>query len=78
MLAMSRALAEAAEGDSCTKCSTVTLVQLLIQNSRDLKAIKDKGNWSKEDRKALKQEMKTLERDLQLKKSMKASWKGKQ
>jgi GTP1/Obg family GTP-binding protein len=54
------ALNDAVDDDKCTKCATDKVAATMTAYVQELKAAKKNGEWSKEEKKALKGEMKTL------------------
>lgn len=58
----------------CTKCTVENISTLLTGHVRDLRAAKQNGVWSKEDKKALKAEIKGLLKPV--KKDVKSLWKA--
>lgn len=58
----------------CTKCTVENISTLLTGHVRDLRVAKQNGVWSKEDKKALKTEIKGLLKPV--KKDVKSLWKA--
>lgn len=54
------ALNDAVNDDRCTKCATETIANTTAAYIRELKAAKKNGEFSKEEKKALKAEAKAL------------------
>lgn len=74
MLSLSAALADAAnDNGSCAKCSLDTVVQTMTAFVKDLRAAKKSGEWTKEEKRAMKKEAKVLEKGM--KKDVKQIWK---
>jgi hypothetical protein len=73
MHALSAALSELVDENKCTKCAVENLSTLLTGHVRNLRTAKQNGEWSKEDRKALKAESKGLLKPV--KKEIKSLWK---
>lgn len=71
---LSAALNDLVDEEKCTKCTVENLVPLLEGHLKDLKLAKRNGEWSKEDRKTLKAEFKSLFKPA--KKSLKVILKG--
>ena len=72
---MSAALNDLADEGKCTKCTVENISTLLTGHAREIKAAKRNGEWSKEDKKALKAEVKGLFKGV--KKDVKGLWKGR-
>ncbi|KAJ5207043.1 hypothetical protein N7491_002326 [Penicillium cf. griseofulvum] len=68
------ALNDIADDNKCTKCTVENISTLLTGYVRDLRAAKQSGTWSKEDKKALKAEIKDLLKPV--KKEVKSLWKA--
>lgn len=66
------ALNNIADEKQCTKCTLQSTSTLLTSHARDIRAVKH-GEWSKEDRKTLKAELKGLFKGV--KKDAKGLWK---
>lgn len=66
------ALSSLVDEKQCTTCSVQTASTLLTGHARDIKTAKN-GQWSKEDKKALKAEVKGLLKGI--KKDAKGLWK---
>ncbi|KAK4495617.1 hypothetical protein PRZ48_012885 [Zasmidium cellare] len=62
LLSLSEALADLADAEEphCTKCSIDSVALTLTQLAKEVKQAKKNGEWSKEEKKALKKESKTL------------------
>ncbi|CRL23854.1 unnamed protein product [Penicillium camemberti] len=71
---LATALNDIADEKKCTKCTVENISTLLTGHVRDLRAAKRSGVWSKEDKKALKAEIKGLLRPV--KKDVKSLWKA--
>ncbi|KAJ5509279.1 hypothetical protein N7527_011422 [Penicillium freii] len=71
---LATALNDIADEKKCTKCTVEIISALLIGHVRDLRAAKRSGVWSKEDKKALKAEIKCLLKPV--KKDVKSLWKA--
>ncbi|CAI7660278.1 unnamed protein product [Penicillium palitans] len=71
---LATALNDIANEKKCTKCTVENISTLLTGHVRDLRAAKRSGVWSKEDKKALKAEIKGLLRPV--KKDVKSLWKA--
>ncbi|KAJ5977290.1 hypothetical protein N7501_000632 [Penicillium viridicatum] len=71
---LATAVNDIADEKKCTKCTVENISALLIDNVRDLRAAKRSGVWSKEDKKALKVEIKYLLKPV--KKDVKGLWKA--
>ncbi|OQE38932.1 hypothetical protein PENCOP_c007G04362 [Penicillium coprophilum] len=72
--ALTTALNDLTDEKKCTKCTVENIATLLTGQVRDLRAAKRSGMWSKEDKKALKAEIKGLLKPL--KKDVKSLWKA--
>ncbi|OOQ91163.1 hypothetical protein PEBR_01217 [Penicillium brasilianum] len=72
--AISSALRELVDEKKCTRCTVENLSTLLTDQIRNLREAKQNGEWSKEDRKALKAETKSLLKPV--KKQLKGLWKA--
>lgn len=70
---MISALNELNDHTKCTKCLVANISALLTAQFRDLKAAKRNGEWSKDQRKALKAEVKATLKPV--KKDIKNLWK---
>ena len=75
LLALSKAFADAANPEECTKCAAESASKALTTFVRETKESKKNGEWSKEDKKAVKKELKDLFKPL--KGDMKNAWKGR-
>ncbi|CAL5873436.1 uncharacterized protein PFLUO_LOCUS7715 [Penicillium psychrofluorescens] len=73
--ALSSALNDLSDEGKCTKCTVENISTLLTSHAREIRAAKQNGEWPKEDRKALKAEVKGLFKGV--KKDVKALWKGR-
>ncbi|KAJ5503237.1 hypothetical protein N7463_006111 [Penicillium fimorum] len=71
---LATALNDIADEKKCTKCTVENISKLLTGHVRDLRAAKRSGMWSKEDKRALKMEIKGLLRPV--KKDVKSLWKA--
>ncbi|KAJ5170520.1 uncharacterized protein N7500_003303 [Penicillium coprophilum] len=71
---LTTALNDLTDEKKCTKCTVENISTLLTGHVRDLRAAKRSGMWSKEDKKALKAEIKCLLKPL--KKDVKSLWKA--
>jgi len=71
-LALSAAFAAAAEEDRCLECAVESVVPDLKVCMQDMKMAKKNGSFAKEDKKALKAEMRWLSSGL---KDVRKSWK---
>ncbi|CAI7675817.1 unnamed protein product [Penicillium manginii] len=71
---LSAALNDLVDENKCTKCTVENLMPLLEGHLKELKLAKQNGEWSKEDRKTLKTEFKSLFKPA--KKSLKNILKG--
>ncbi|KAJ5498264.1 hypothetical protein N7453_007315 [Penicillium expansum] len=69
---LAAALNDIADEKKCTKCTVENISTLLTGHVRDLRAAKRSGMWSKEDKKALKTEIKGLLKPV--KKDVKSLW----
>lgn len=72
---MSKAFADAANPEECTKCAAESGSKAITSFVRDVKEAKKRGEWSKEDKKAIKKELKDTFKPL--KGEMKSAWKGR-
>ncbi|KAJ6180440.1 hypothetical protein N7519_010901 [Penicillium mononematosum] len=72
--ALATALNDIADEKKCTKCTVENISTLITGHVRDLRAAKRSGMWSKEDKKALKVEIKGLLKPV--KKDVKSLWKA--
>lgn len=68
------ALNDITDEKKCTKCTVESISTILTGQVRDLRAAKRNGTWSKEDKKALKAEVKALFKPM--KKDLKSLWKA--
>ncbi|KAL4732998.1 hypothetical protein BDV11DRAFT_100905 [Aspergillus similis] len=74
---LTAALNDLADENKCTKCTVEKFSALLTSHVREIRAAKKNGQWSKDERKALKAEVKSSYKPV--KKAAKALWKeGKQ
>ncbi|CAI7662391.1 unnamed protein product [Penicillium glandicola] len=71
---LAAALNDIADEKKCTRCTVENISTLLTGHVRDLRAAKRSGVWSKEDKKALKAEIKALFKPM--KKDLKSLWKA--
>ncbi|KAJ5400580.1 hypothetical protein N7465_011069 [Penicillium sp. CMV-2018d] len=71
---LATAVNDIADEKKCTKCTVEIISALLVGHVRDLRAAKQSGVWSKEDKKALKAEIKYLLKPV--KKDVKNLWKA--
>lgn len=69
------ALTSAADGRSYTRCATESAARTITAYLRDLRAAKKNGQWSSEEKKALKAESKAVIKEM--KKDLKNVWKDK-
>jgi len=60
ILALSAALAKAANEEQCSKCTIESLTKVSATLMTDMRAAKKSGQWSKEYKKAVKKEAKGL------------------
>lgn len=72
--ALSEALNDLADENKCTKCTVENISTFLTGHIKDLRLAKQNGEWSKEDKKTLKAETKSLLKPV--KKNVKSLWKG--
>lgn len=72
--AISSALEELVDEKKCTRCTVEDLSTLLTEQIRNLREAKQNGVWSKEERKAMKAETKSLLKPV--KKQLKGLWKA--
>ncbi|OJJ40130.1 hypothetical protein ASPWEDRAFT_166216 [Aspergillus wentii DTO 134E9] len=68
------ALNDITDENKCTKCTVENISTLLTGHVRDLRGAKRSGMWSKEEKKALKAEIKALLKPV--KKDVKNLWKA--
>lgn len=68
-------LNDALEGNRCTECTFEATAHTLTAYVTEMKAAKKDGQWSKEDKKALKAEAKAMGK--RIKGSVKLAYKGK-
>ncbi|KAJ6168393.1 hypothetical protein N7497_001236 [Penicillium chrysogenum] len=71
---LAEALNDIADEKKCTKCTAENISTLITGHVRDLRAAKRSGMWSKEDKRALKVEIKGLLKPA--KKDIKSLWKA--
>ncbi|KAJ5824268.1 hypothetical protein N7447_006608 [Penicillium robsamsonii] len=71
---LATALNDITDEKKCTKCTVENISNLLTSHVRDLRAAKRSGMWTKEDKKALKMEIKGLLKPV--KKDVKSLWKA--
>lgn len=72
--ALSMALNDLADEQYCTNCTVEQISTLLTGYVREMREAKRSGEWSKEDRKALKTEVKAIFKPA--KKNIRALWKA--
>lgn len=72
--ALSSALASATEEGACLKCVSETITQTLTTFMQDVRTAKKNGQWSRDERKAIKAEAKGLMKGM--KHDLKHSWRG--
>ena len=72
---LSLALTDMAEGRGCSQCSMKEVARTATLCVREIKAAKRSGEWSREEKKALKKEVKTSFKEI--KKEVKQTWKNK-
>ena len=65
---------DATSDDGCTKCAAESGSRALTELAADAKKAKKEGRFTKEDKKAMKAEMKPMMKDLKL--DAKRRWKG--
>lgn len=75
MLALSSALADVGNANCCSKCATESAAHIFTAYLRDLRAAKKNGQWSAEEKKALRAEAKGLMKEI--KRDIKKVWKAK-
>lgn len=75
LLALSKAFADAANSEECTRCAAESASKAVTTFVRETKQAKKTGEWSKEDKKAVKKELKDVFKPL--KRDMKMAWKDK-
>lgn len=73
--ALSSALADATKEGVCLKCVTENITQTLTTILQDVRTAKKSGQWSREEKKALKAEVKDLFKGM--KHDLKHSWRGR-
>lgn len=74
---LTAALNDLADENKCAKCTVEKFSVLLTSHVREIRAAKKNGQWSKEERKVMKAEVKSTYKPV--KKAVKALWKeGKQ
>ncbi|KAF7592435.1 hypothetical protein BBP40_000283 [Aspergillus hancockii] len=71
--ALTIALNDIADENQCTKCAVESASSLLTGYVREIRAAKRNGKWSKEEKKAIKAEVKSLSKGV--KRDVKALWK---
>ncbi|KAJ5646857.1 hypothetical protein N7490_003229 [Penicillium lividum] len=71
--ALTKALNDINDNEQCTKCAVQNASTLLTTHVREIKTAKRNGEWTKEERKALKAEVKGVFKPV--KKAVKALWK---
>ena len=67
-------MSDAGDGKGCVKCATKDVVLILTAYMRDIRAAKKSGKWSKEEKKALKAEVKGFLKEV--KRDVKQTWKS--
>lgn len=72
--ALINSLSNVIEEEKCLKCAMEDAARTLTLCARDYKTAKKNGQWSREEKKALKAEVKGLAKDL--KGIVKATWKA--
>lgn len=72
MLALSAALADE---NACTKCSLNNVAEAATLLLKDVRSAKENGEWTKEEKKALKKEAKGLAKGV--KGDVRRMWKSK-
>lgn len=72
---LSQALADIAEGRGCNKCLMKEAARTATLCVRELRAVKKNGEWSKEEKKAMKNEAKATFNEI--KQEVKQTWKSK-
>lgn len=72
---LSSTLAGAGNENCCSKCVTKNAAQTLALYLRELRAAKKNGEWSAEEKKALKKEVKGLFKEI--KHDVRKTWKAK-
>jgi len=70
---LNTAAAQAANGERCWKCAAKDAAHAFTVYVRDLKAAKKGGKWTKEEKKALKAEAKSVIREIKY--DCKKAWK---
>ena len=73
LLALSKAFADAANPEQCTRCAAESGSKAISSFMVDMKQAKKNGDWTKEDKKAIKRELKHVFKPL--KGEMKNAWK---
>ncbi|KAJ5671888.1 hypothetical protein N7507_001015 [Penicillium longicatenatum] len=73
ILALTKALNDINDQEKCTKCAVENASTVLTTHVRGIRELKQNGEWTKEERKALKAEVKGIFKPV--KKSVKALWK---
>jgi hypothetical protein len=71
--ALSAALADATREGACLKCTTDAIVKTLTTFMQDVRTAKKSGQWSHDEKKALKAEVKGLAKGM--KHDLKQSWR---
>ncbi|KAF2676694.1 hypothetical protein K458DRAFT_468282, partial [Lentithecium fluviatile CBS 122367] len=72
---LSLALTDMAEGRGCSECSMKEVARTVTLCVRELRAAKKNGEWSKEEKKAMKNEAKAAFNEI--KQEVKRTWKNK-
>lgn len=75
MQALSLALAKIIEGGGCTKCLIKEVARTVTIYAKELCAAKRNGEWTREEKKALKREAKATFQEV--KGEVKETWRGK-
>lgn len=75
LLALSKAFADAANSEECTKCAAESASKAVTTFVRETKQAKKNGEWSKDDKKAVKKELKDIFKPL--KGEMKSAWRDR-
>jgi hypothetical protein len=74
--ALISALNDIADENQCTQCAVQNSSNALGQYFQELRAAKKNGEWSKEEKKGIRKEIKGLAKGL--KRDVKATWKAKE
>lgn len=75
MQVLSMTLVDMAEGRGCDKCMMKEAARTITTCVRELRAAKKNGEWSKEEKKAMKNEAKAIFGEI--KREVKTTWKDK-